>query len=665
MEDFVKDGNQSVTMRAEAVGYLPSVINFEVLDVNYAPTITTIAAQTIDEDGQTDVLTFDIGDLETPLADLVVSVASDNPALVTNTGLTLGGTLANRTLRVTPLANQFGQAEITVTVSDGTLTRSTSFTLEVRPIADTPSPRQVDAFEDTRTTPFTLQVNPLDGNEVTHFRISGITGGSLYRAGQSQAIQEGSYLTRADAESGLEFLANPQFHGTAQFLLEASQNGTSVSAQSGKATVTIQVASVNDAPNSQDVTVSTLEDTPLTLQRSQFAFADPNDSPANLFTELRIVTLPTAGLLTLQGQPVAVDALVPVAAIDAGQLVYTPGLHGNGSAYATFTFQVKDNGGTVAGGNPLSATRTWTIDVASRNDAPRGTNRNLNVIEDTIYILQLEDFGFTDPDDQPANQLFAVHIATLPSAGTLELNGNAVVAGQVVFRADLAAGKLRYTPPLDVQGIAIASFTFRVQDNGGTAQGGVDLDTQARMLVLDIASANDAPVGLKVTLIGIEDQPVDIGLEDLGFTDPKDNPNNQLQWIRIASLPASGSLEFNGTPVTLQQVIAASDVAAGTLRYVPLANVWGFTVATFAIDLRDNGGPDWSAIPSLLTIELTPKNDAPASADSSLTVAEDTSKIILLDAFPFTDPLDNPPNNLRSVRITALLTGSLTLNGVP
>jgi hypothetical protein len=51
----------------------------------------------------------------------------------------LGGSGANRTVTVTPAANQSGTATITVTVSDGTLTASDTFVVTVNPINDPPA----------------------------------------------------------------------------------------------------------------------------------------------------------------------------------------------------------------------------------------------------------------------------------------------------------------------------------------------------------------------------------------------------------------------------------------------------------------------------------------------------------------------------------------------
>ena len=83
---------------------------------------------------------FTVGDAETPASSLAVSASSSNTALVPNTAaaLALGGSGSSRTLVVTPAANQSGSATITVTVSDGSLTASRTFTLTVTPVNDPP-----------------------------------------------------------------------------------------------------------------------------------------------------------------------------------------------------------------------------------------------------------------------------------------------------------------------------------------------------------------------------------------------------------------------------------------------------------------------------------------------------------------------------------------------
>ena len=84
-------------------------------------------------------------------------------------------------------------------------------------------------------------------------------------------------------------------------------------------------------------------------------------------------------------------------------------------------------------------------------------------------------------------------ITTLPGAGTLTNNGVAVTAGDSVIGADITGGKLVFTPAANANGAGYASFTFQVQDDGGTANGGVDLDPSANTMTINVTSVNDAP----------------------------------------------------------------------------------------------------------------------------------------------------------------------------
>src|SRR5205085_2856769 len=129
----------------------------------------------------------------------------------------------------------------------------------------------------------------------------------------------------------------------------------------------------------------------------------------------------------------------------------------------------------------------------SVNDAPAGTNNSVTTLEDTAYTFATTDFGFTDPLDSPANSLLAVKITALPSVGSLALDGVAVVAGDFVSASDITANKLVFTPVANANGAGYASFTFQVQDNGGTSNSGVNLDQSPNTLTINVTSVNDAP----------------------------------------------------------------------------------------------------------------------------------------------------------------------------
>lgn len=102
----------------------------------------------------------------------------------------------------------------------------------------------------------------------------------------------------------------------------------------------------------------------------------------------------------------------------------------------------------------------------------------------TLAVLAL---GFTDPGDALLNTFLAVKITTLPTLGKLTDNGVAVSAGARIAAADITGGKLKFTPATNGIGTAYTSFTFRVQDNGGTANGGIDTDPVARKLTFSVS----------------------------------------------------------------------------------------------------------------------------------------------------------------------------------
>jgi len=195
--------------------------------------------------------------------------------------------------------------------------------------------------------------------------------------------------------------------------------------------MTIDVNSVNDEPEGTDVTLSTLEDTPLGFNASDFGFSDVNDGPDN-FNSIFISSLPTNGSLELSGVPVTLGQEILVT--DLPNLFFTPALNDNGTAYDTFDFQVRDDGGTPNGGQDTDQTpNTVIIDVVSVNDAPDGTDNTVTTNEDTPLTFTASDFGFTDTADNPANNFNSVIITTVPTTGTLELAGVAVTASQQMW----------------------------------------------------------------------------------------------------------------------------------------------------------------------------------------------------------------------------------------
>ena len=135
---------------------------------------------------------------------------------------------------------------------------------------------------------------------------------------------------------------------------------------------------------------------------------------------------------------------------------------------------------------------TWV--GSNVNDSPEGVDKAITVGEDAKHIFTAADFGFSDPLDTPANVLRAVKIVTLPAFGTLTLNNVEVTVNQFVAAAHINSGLLKFTPAANGYGSPYTSFRFQVQDNGGTANGGVTLDPSPNTITFNVTPVNDKPV---------------------------------------------------------------------------------------------------------------------------------------------------------------------------
>lgn len=111
-------------------------VTIHVTDVNEAPSISSVADQTIQEDSSTGILPVSIGDPETPIGNLTFNVTSSNNVLIPNGNIVVTGFGADRGLVITPAANQNGTATITMTLSDGILSSSRTFQIVVQAVDD-------------------------------------------------------------------------------------------------------------------------------------------------------------------------------------------------------------------------------------------------------------------------------------------------------------------------------------------------------------------------------------------------------------------------------------------------------------------------------------------------------------------------------------------------
>ena len=429
-------------------------------------------------------------------------------------------------------------------------------------------------------------------NALTAVKIVSLASAGVL-ANNGAAVAAGQFISATDIALGrLVFtpVANANGAGYAAFTFQVQDDGgtssSGIDLDTLARTMNIDVTPVNDAPIGTSTTLMTLEDAAYTFSVADFSFTGV-DAPANALAAVKIAALPGTGSLTNNGAAVAAGQFISAADIALGRLVFTPVANANGAAYAAFTFQVRDDGGTSSGGVDLdTVARTMSIDVTPVNDAPTGASTTVTTLEDAAYTFSVADFGFTDPADAPANALAAVKFTTLPGTGSLTNNGAAVAAGQFVSAADIALGRLVFAPAANANGAAYAAFTFQVKDDGGTGNGGVDVDAIARTLTIDVTAVNDAPVGADSNVSTQTGATFTFATTSFSFTDPLDAPANMLAAVDIVSLPASGSLSLDGAPVAPGQIVTTADIGAGKLRLT----VAGAGSAAFLFLVRDSGG---------------------------------------------------------------------------
>ncbi|MFN9692343.1 MAG: Calx-beta domain-containing protein [Synechococcaceae cyanobacterium] len=278
----------------------------------------------------------------------------------------------------------------------------------------------------------------------------------------------------------------------------------------------------------------------------------------------------------------------------------------------------------------LDATpNTISFSLTPVNDAPTGADKTITTLEDTAYSFTAADFGFSDPADAAgaagANSLQSVILSSLPSTGSLQLSGAAVSAGQEIAAASLAS--LTYTPAANANGNAIASFSFRVRDNGGTANGGLDLDPTPNTIRFDATPVNDPPTATNLSAAEQYNLNTPQDLIDIVVSDV-DSPT--ISATLTLSNPAAGSLStatvngvsssFSGGVWSATGAIAAVNALLAGVSFVPAA---GFSESfSIATSINDGEAP---AITGIKPFSSVPPLTAPTV---NALVTNDTTPLI-------------------------------------
>jgi VCBS repeat-containing protein len=247
-----------------------------------------------------------------------------------------------------------------------------------------------------------------------------------------------------------------------------------------------------------------------------------------------------------------------------GSFSYTPAANFNGTD--TFTYRAND-------GAADSALVTVTLTVTPVNDSPVAADDSVTTDEDVAVVIHV-----LDNDSDVDGDALTVSVVGGPAHGSAVVNPN---------------GTVTYTPAADYHGPD--GFTYSIDDgHGGTATASVGIT---------VTSVNDAPVAVPDGATTSEDGPVTIDV----LSNDADVDGDA---VAIASVGSAG----HGTVVVNPN---------GTITYTPAANYNGLD--SFSYSITDGHGGIGSAV---VSITVTPVNDAPGAADDSYSTNEDTALVV-------------------------------------
>ena len=128
----------------------------------------------------------------------------------------------------------------------GNLTRAF---ITINPLADTPSITSATTNEDTQSASgLVISRNAADSTEVTHFKVTNISGGTLYKNDGTTQITDNTFITFAEANAGLKFTPSANSTSNGSFNIQASKSNQDSGLGGSTATATVTVNPIADTP---------------------------------------------------------------------------------------------------------------------------------------------------------------------------------------------------------------------------------------------------------------------------------------------------------------------------------------------------------------------------------------------------------------------------------
>jgi hypothetical protein len=391
------------------------------------------------------------------------------------------------TITYTPKADFNGNDTFNYTISDGKSGTDTAMVVvTVTPVQDRPI-----AVNDSIATPednviaIAVLTNDIDvDGEILKVQ-SVDTVGTIGTVG----IDPGNIT--------ITYTPKPNFNGNDTFLYTISDGNVG---GSDTATVFLTVTQVNDRPIAVNDTVTTLEDTSITVAISDM-LANDTDEDGDTLTLQSIITTSTIGTVI----------------IDLGDttITYTPQADFNGED--TFNYTISD-------GKSGTDTAMVVVAVTPVQDRPIAVNDSTATPEDNVIAIAV----LTNDADVDGDTLMVQSVDTVGTIGTVGIDpGNITIT---------------YTPKPNFNGNDTFLYTISDGNVGGS-------DTA--MVFVTVTQVNDGPIAVNDTVTTAEDSSITVAISDMLANDTdEDGDTLTLQSIITASTIGTVVIAPGDTTIT-------------------------------------------------------------------------------------------------------------------
>lgn len=506
--------------------------------------------------------------------------------------------------------------DVTVVGTDAlghTVRTTESVTATLDAVADAPGLDDAPAAG-TEDTPVALNLAAnladTDGSEsVTAVTISDLPAGATLVGSGITDNGDGTYSIDPAHLASLAVRPPPHAHGdyTLTFSATTTEAATGATATS-TTSVAFSVAAEADAPTLAASAASGIEDSAIPLTVSA-ALVDTDGSEV---VSIVIAGLPAGAQLSAGSNNG--DGSWTLLPTELAGLTLTPPLNHSGTINATVTaYALERSNGSVA-----STSVPLTIGVSDTADTPfMDLRETIGGTEDTAITLGLT----ARLSDTDGSETLSVRATGVPAGGTFNAgtnNGD----GSWSFTAAQLSG-LRFTPPTNLAGDVVLSFTATATELDGTTSSVTDTVTLA------ITAVTDAPTLSTSGAAGTEDSAVALSITTaLVDTDGSET----LVRVVIGNMPAGATLSAGTDQGDGTWLLEPADLAG--LMFVPASGWAGTAELTVTSTARETStGLEADTTTTLpLVVEVAAEADAPTLSATAAPGTEDTAVALSITA---------------------------------